>query len=214
MGFKISCINHQILNKIFYLNLKLIFLDISCCFFKINSVIVLHHSLIVPCPCAVTTNPNLIDHIMFNGKCYLFYWDTAGLPTHTAAQNRCKNPTSATVDNGNGCGAGGSACTTSGVGRLSSFLSWTDYVAITGQAPSYAALCQHFGLVCDSSGHLLNENPYGACLQTPLNPPWPTPVNCNSNGYSQVFLGSAGFDGKDNQMCDGYVCEAGKIAKH
>lgn len=164
------------------------------------------HLFIAGCPCAVTSNPNLLENVEYNGKCYLLYKD-ASQPDHYAAQTRCQNPTSPS------CGVGG-ACTTSGVGQLATFPSYADYnSAVTTQFSYPSSSCVHLGLLCDSSNNVIIEDFWNGCdLRPPLNPPWPNPFNCPGAIYADTSWSH--FEGYHPHGCANYICEVGKSLKN
>lgn len=140
------------------------------------------------------------------GKCYLLYKDGIQ-PDHNMSQARCKNPTSSP------CGGSGSACTTSGVGRLATFPSYFDYNnAVATQFAYPSSDCIHLGVLCSASGQMTIDNAGNSCGATPtLNPPWPNSTNCPG----QVFVDGNWwqFDANTPQGCDHYICEVGKNLK-
>lgn len=161
------------------------------------------HLFLAPCPCAVTANPKLKGNVVYNGKCYLLYEAWTQLD-HNEAQARCQNPTSPP------CGVSGSACTTSGVGRLATFPSYADYAnAVTTQLMYSSSNCVHLGVLCSPSDQMTIDNAGNSCGATPkLNPPWPNSSNCPG----QVFADNNWwqFDASTPQGCDQYICEVGK----
>lgn len=176
-----------------------------------------------PCPCAVP-NSKLVGNVLLNEKCYLWYSNTS-LYTFNQMQTMCTNPTGTT------CADNSGPCITSGVGRMATFDTWTDYSAVSTafNAPCTAEI--QIGVGCSgtlgSNGAGFSYDPFGDCAPSPIVvgsanwpiaaffPTWPMkgsqPGVCSAlNPYVTIWYSWITWMPNVGGDLSNYICEAGK----